>query len=102
MSRHELYDVCCRYHGRVVRIEDRSGKVHFGKIVGVTDDSVMFRPLRKKSRMSGGFHYGGYRYDDDYERDYGPYGPYDYYYGPAIGFGFGFIFGIALAALFFF
>jgi hypothetical protein len=103
LSRNELYDICCRYHGRVVRIEDRSGRVHFGRITDVAKDSVIFRPLKKKSRTNDGYGYRGYDYDDDLgPYGPGPFGPYNYYYGAEVELALGFIVGIALAALFFF
>ena len=36
MHRQKCYDTCRRYFGKVVRIEDRDGHIHLGKIIDVT------------------------------------------------------------------
>lgn len=36
MHRQKCYDTCRRYFGKVVRIEDRDGRIHLGKIIDVT------------------------------------------------------------------
>jgi hypothetical protein len=81
MSQH-YYDLCCRYNGKVVRINDRSGRVHVGKICRVTRNKVFIEPMMRR----GGYGYGYY----------GGYG-----YGYPYGIGLGLITGIALAGLFF-
>lgn len=40
MHRQKCYDTCRRYFGKVVRIEDRDGRIHLGKIIDVTQSSV--------------------------------------------------------------
>jgi hypothetical protein len=47
----ELYDLCCRYHRKGVRITQHDGRVHVGTITRVSRDKVWIMP-------SGG--YGGY------------------------------------------
>ncbi|KKI88666.1 hypothetical protein WQ54_29550 [Bacillus sp. SA1-12] len=84
MSQH-YYGLCCRYNGKVVRIHERNGRVHVGRICRVTPNKVFIEPMRQRSGYGLGF-YGGYGY-----------GGYGYPYG----IGLGFITGIALAGLFF-
>jgi hypothetical protein len=80
------YDVCCRYRGRVVRINDKFGNIHVGRITRVTPNKVYIAPVRGGGRNLGGFGLGFYGY-------------------PGWGWGFGIalaaIAGIALAGLFF-
>ncbi|PGT74842.1 MULTISPECIES: hypothetical protein [Bacillaceae] len=82
MSQH-YYNLCCRYTGKVVRINDRNGRVHVGRIHRVTPNRVFIQPMVRGGR--GGFGYGYYG---------GGWG-----WGPAYGIGIGFITGIALAGL---
>lgn len=77
------YDLCCRYRGSMVRINDRFGKVHVGRITRVTRNRVYIQPLLRRP----GFGYGYYGYG--------------YGYGAAYGVALGAIAGIALASLFF-
>lgn len=83
MGRAEMYDLCCQYQGKRVRITDTDGRVHVGRITNVDRKMVWLEPDR-------GF--GGYRL--------GYWG-----WGPRPGFGYGIaigaIAGIALASLFF-
>ena len=44
MHRQKCYDTCRRYFGKVVRIEDIDGRIHLGKIIDVTKDSVWLSP----------------------------------------------------------
>ncbi|EMA6343566.1 hypothetical protein ACO11K_002354 [Bacillus cytotoxicus] len=108
MHRQKCYDICQCYFGKVVRIEDRDGYIHLGKIVDVTQDSVWIDPIHRPSFDTGFGYYNAY-----------PYGGCDFcgglskcnycgfgYDGWGYGYGgyelaFGFIFGITLAALFF-
>ncbi|CAG9613293.1 hypothetical protein BACCIP111899_02507 [Bacillus rhizoplanae] len=124
MYSHQHYHTCRRYYGRVVRIEDYEGNIHIGKIVDITDESVWIEPVHRK-RFDHGFGYGGgggcdfcgglgecnncgFGFDgrrsgrsgrcdrcgfDECRCGFGGFG--------AVELGFGFIFGIALAALFF-
>ncbi|MDQ0228901.1 hypothetical protein [Metabacillus malikii] len=80
MSQH-YYHLCCRYNGKVVRINDSYGRVHVGKICRVTPHKVFIQPLNQ--RPGYGFGYYGYGYGYPY------------------GIGLGLITGIALAGLFF-
>ncbi|ALF11027.1 hypothetical protein [Parageobacillus thermoglucosidasius] len=54
MSLH-WYHTCCRYHGKVVRIHDKFGNVHIGRIVHVTPTRVYIAPVG--ARNLGGFGY---------------------------------------------
>lgn len=74
------YSQCCRYHGQVVRIQDKSGREHIGRVSRVTEDRVYL--------------------DSPYDSRYGGYND-NYYGGWGFSIGLGFIAGIALAALFF-
>lgn len=76
--------MCCRYRGKVVRITDRTGRVHVGKICRVTYNNVYIEPLINRGGYGLGF-----------------YGPYGYGFGPAYGIGLGFITGLVLGGLFF-
>ena len=100
MNPKQCYSLCCQYHGKVVRVHDINGQVHLGRIIDVTDESVWLQPVDSRA-LDLGFGYNGY---DDFGRDYGYDYEYDSYYGAGavIEFAFGFIIGIALAALFFF
>jgi len=81
MSVGNYYNLCCRYQGRVVRINDRFGNVHHGRIARVTRNKVYIQPLRRP-----GFGYGFYGYGG---------------FGAAYGVALGVIVGVALAAAFF-
>lgn len=72
MSLH-WYHTCCRYHGKVVRIHDKFGNVHIGRIVHVTPTRVYIAPVGAQNL--GGF---GYAF---------------------VGWGWGWGYGIALAAI---
>lgn len=54
MSPH-WYHVCCRYRGQVVRIHDKFGNVHVGRITRVTPTHVYIAPAGP--RNLGGFGY---------------------------------------------
>lgn len=83
MSNENMYDLCCRYHGKTVRICGRDGRVHIGEITRVDRQNVWLRP----NRRGFGYGFGGY--------GYGGYGGYGY------PFALGAIAGIALAGAFF-
>jgi hypothetical protein len=83
MSQSGLYNICCRYHGRNVRITCRDGSVHVGEITRVGRDMVWIRPNGNTGGYGLGF-FGGF----GRER-----------FG--IGFAFGAITGVALASAFF-
>jgi hypothetical protein len=84
MGAGNYYHLCCRYQGRVVRINDRYGNVHMGQITRVTRNRVYIQPLRRR----GGFGFGYWGYGG-------------YYWGAAYGVALGAIVGIALAAALF-
>ncbi|QUW23551.1 hypothetical protein JSQ81_08635 [Sporosarcina sp. Marseille-Q4063] len=84
MSQTNFYDLCCRYHGRNVRITCRDGRVHRGEITRVTRDMVWIRPTEGLGGYGlgfGGFGFGGFRF--------------------GFGIALGAITGIALASAFF-
>ncbi|PEL33755.1 hypothetical protein [Bacillus pseudomycoides] len=107
----KCYNTCHRYFGKVVRIEDVDGYVHIGKIVDVTNDSVWIEPYRSSFDTGFGYHdayagggcdfcgglgqcnHCGCGFDGGFRGGFCGSG--------AVELGFGFIFGIALAALFF-
>ncbi|MGR5985316.1 hypothetical protein ACUC2M_12740 [Bacillus cytotoxicus] len=108
MHRQKCYNICQRYFGKVVRIEDRDGYIHLGRIVDVTQDSVWIDPIHRPSFDTGFGYYNAYPYGG---RDFCGglskcnycgfgYGGWGYGYG-GYELAFGFIFGIALATLFF-
>ncbi|MFC4184019.1 hypothetical protein [Saccharococcus thermophilus] len=55
MSPH-WYHVCRRYHGQVVRIHDRFGNIHVGRITRVTPTHVYITPVGPRRNL-GGFGY---------------------------------------------
>ncbi|QBC54658.1 hypothetical protein EW020_18135, partial [Bacillus thuringiensis] len=57
MHRQRCYDTCRRYFGKVVRIEDRDGRIHLGKIIDVTNESVWIEPMQQRSSFDTGFGY---------------------------------------------
>ncbi|MFJ8066438.1 hypothetical protein ACIQYS_17715 [Psychrobacillus sp. NPDC096426] len=81
MSRFDLYNQCCRYHGQRVRITCRGGRVYTGEITRVSRNKVWIRP-------DAGF--GGYGY-----------GFFGEGFGAGFGIALGAITGIALASVFF-
>ena len=108
----KCYNTCHRYFGKVVRIEDVDGYVHIGKIVDVTNDSVWIDPVHESSFNTGLGYYDAYadggcdccgglgecdRCGFGFDRGCGG----GFCGGGAIELAFGFIFGIALAGLFF-
>ncbi|PEA53351.1 hypothetical protein CON64_18875 [Bacillus pseudomycoides] len=106
MGSHQHYYTCRRYHGRVVRIEDYDGNTHLGRIVDVSDKSVWIEPVHQK-RFDYGFGYhggggcdvcGGLGECNNCGFGFGGFGRGGF---GAVELGFGFIFGITLAALFF-
>ncbi|MEF7636323.1 hypothetical protein [Bacillus thuringiensis] len=57
MHRQKCYDTCRLYFGKVVRIEDRDGRIHLGKIIDVTQSSVWIAPVQQRSSFDSGFGY---------------------------------------------
>jgi hypothetical protein len=82
MSQH-YYHLCCRYNGKVVRINDRNGRVHVGRIHRVTPHKVYIEPTIGR----GGYGFGYYGYG--------------YGFGAPYGIALGFITGVALGGLLF-
>lgn len=78
-----IYGLCCRYQGKVVRIREHNGREHVGRITRVSPNRVYIEPYGQR----GGFGYG--------------------YFGGYYGSGYGysialsFIAGVALGGLFF-
>ncbi|MGE7880459.1 hypothetical protein [Bacillus sp. NPDC094077] len=140
MHRQKCYNTCRRYFGKVVRIEDVDGRIHLGKIIDVTNDSVWIEPVQQRSSFDTGFGYydayanggcdlcgglsrcdscgfgcGGSWGGDDWgdgcgrggcgrdgcDRGGCDRGGWGWGGGWGLELGFGFIFGITLAALFF-
>lgn len=86
MNQNEMYNLCCRYHGKSVRIVDRDGRTHLGQVTRVTRNMVWIRPNQDLGGYGLGFFgFGGYGYGSGFG------------YGIALGA----ITGIALATAFF-
>ncbi|EON71251.1 hypothetical protein [Lysinibacillus sphaericus] len=83
MNPADAYSLCCKYHGKRVKITDTSGRVHVGEITRVDRKQVWILPDRRYNGYGLGF--WGFR-------------------GSGFGFGIalGTIFGIALAPILFF
>lgn len=81
MSQTDLYNLCCRYHGKTVRITCRDGQVHTGEITRVSKNMVWIRPTGSLGGYGYGFGFG-----------FGRFG---------VGFALGAITGIVLASAFF-
>lgn len=79
MAQSNLYNQCCGYHGKRVRITCRDGSVHVGEVTRVNRQRIWIRP----------------------DQDLGGYGFGYYGYGFGYGIALGAITGIALAAAFF-
>ncbi|MFJ7921161.1 hypothetical protein ACIQ6U_15525 [Lysinibacillus fusiformis] len=83
MNPTNAYNICCKYHGKRVRISDTSGRVHVGEITRVDRRQVWILPDRRYSGYGLGFWgYGG-----------GGFG---------VGIALGTVLGIALAPIIFF
>lgn len=84
MNPADTYNLCCRYHGKRVRITETSGRVHYGEITRVDRRQVWILPDRR---------FGGYGL-----------GYWGWGYGGAgfgVGIALGTVAGIALAPLLF-
>ncbi|MGA3599515.1 MULTISPECIES: hypothetical protein [Lysinibacillus] len=86
MNPADTYNLCCKYHGKRVRITDASGRVHVGEITMVDRKHVWILPDRR---------YGGYGLGFFGRRNFRR--P-----GFGVGIVLGTIIGIALAPLLFF
>lgn len=80
----DMYGLCCRYNGKVVKINERNGRVHHGRITRVSRSHVYIQPVG--GRGPGGLGYWGW-------------GP-GWGWGAGYGVALGAITGIALAGLF--
>ncbi len=85
------YHLCCQHRGKVVHIYEKSGKVHYGKIVDVDREYVWIDP-----RVSGGP--SGFRYGYP---GYGAYGGFGGYGGGFVPVALAAVGGLALGAAFF-
>ncbi|MBG9455560.1 hypothetical protein ABE61_16185 [Lysinibacillus sphaericus] len=85
MNPADTYNLCCQYHGKRVRIEERSGRVHYGEITRVDRRQVWILPDRRFGGYGLGWGWG-----------FGGAGA-----GFGIGIAFGVVAGIALAPLLF-
>ncbi|MGE7920433.1 hypothetical protein ACQKM9_16050 [Viridibacillus sp. NPDC093762] len=76
----QIYNQCCNFHGKTVRIHCHDGRVHVGRITRVERGMVWIQPAGGLGGYGQGFFGGG---------------------GSRRGFrrGFGFGFGIALGAI---
>jgi len=52
MQSNEARQLCNNYRGQVVRIYDKSGKEHYGRITKVTDDQVWIEPIDQQRQNS--------------------------------------------------
>lgn len=84
------YDLCCQHKGKVVRIHERNGRAHVGRIVEVDEKYVW---IERQSREVSGFGYGfwGPGWGWGYRRPY---------YGYAVPVALAAIGGFALGAAF--
>mgnify|MGYP003367317907 CR=1 FL=1 len=49
------YNLCCKYIGKRVRIDDRYGNVHYGRITSVDRKKVYIMPSRNLFSLGIGF-----------------------------------------------
>lgn len=84
MNQNDMYNLCCSYQGKRVRIVDNQGRVHLGEVTRVNRNMVWIRP----DENLGGYGLGFF--------GFGGYGS-DFGYGIALGA----ITGIVLATAFF-
>ncbi|MFI2131439.1 hypothetical protein ACH434_15375 [Lysinibacillus fusiformis] len=83
MNPTDAYNICCKYHGKRVRISDTSGRVHVGEITRVDRRQVWILP----DRRFGGYGLGFWGYGGG---------------GFGVGIALGTVLGIALAPIIFF
>lgn len=81
MWQSNVYNLCCQYHGKRVRINDNRGNVHVGTITRVTRKMVWIQPDNRFNGLGLGF------------RGFGV--------GFGVGIAIGAITGIVLASAFF-
>ena len=86
MGNQNMYHLCCKHQGKMVRITEHCGRVHVGRITGVDRRMVYIQP----HRGFGGYGFGYWGWGRPY--GYGGLG-----YGVALGA----IAGVALAGAFF-
>ncbi|MFF5994949.1 hypothetical protein AAGS61_09355 [Lysinibacillus sp. KU-BSD001] len=75
MGQSNMYDLCCKYQGKRVRITDNQGQVHVGTITRVNRRMVWIQP----DSGFGGFGFG--------------------FWGPYYGRGRAFVYGVALGTV---
>ena len=80
MNSKAAYDLCCKYHGKRVRITDNRGNVHVGRITNVDNRNVWLMPDR------AGYGIGFWGFGEP---------------GFGVGIALGAITGIVLASIFF-
>lgn len=85
MNPADAYNLCNRYHGKMVRIRCNDGTVHVGEITGVNRNMVWIRPQSGMGGYGLGWGWNGYGY-------YRP--------GFGVGIALGAIVGIGLASAF--
>ncbi|MED4889554.1 hypothetical protein MKY88_22335 [Lysinibacillus sp. FSL R7-0073] len=83
MNPTDAYNLCCKYHGKRVRISDTSGRVHVGEITRVDRRQVWILP----DRRYGGYGLGFWGFGRG---------------GFGVGIALGTVLGIALAPIIFF
>lgn len=83
MNPTDAYNICCKYHGKRVRISDTSGRVHVGEITRVDRKQVWILP----DRRYGGYGLGFWGFGGG---------------GFGVGIALGTVLGIALAPIIFF
>ena len=83
MNPTDAYNICCKYHGKRVRISDTSGRVHVGEITRVDRRQVWILP----DRRYGGYGLGFWGFGGG---------------GFGVGIALGTVLGIALVPIFFF
>ncbi|QIC47646.1 hypothetical protein [Lysinibacillus sphaericus] len=83
MNPTDAYNLCCKYHGKRVRISDTSGRVHVGEITRVDRRQVWIIP----DRRYGGYGLGFWGFSGG---------------GFGVGIALGTVLGIALAPIIFF
>ncbi len=95
MNPSDVYNLCNRYHGKMVRIRCRDGNVHVGEITRVSRDMVWIRP---QGNMGGyGLGYSGFGGFGGFGR---PFFGFPRVRSFGIGIAFGTIIGIGLASAF--
>ncbi|KUP06292.1 hypothetical protein Q73_08660 [Bacillus coahuilensis m2-6] len=82
------YDLCNRNVGQVVRVREKCGRVHVGRITRVSRSHVFINPVSPSGPR--GFGYGPYGYR-----------PFGFGFGAGLAIGFGAIAALAVVGAFF-